>query len=47
MCVFKRREKGMKFLMENLYEDLNVMEKEVFKKTINQLLGKTFIVNHI
>lgn len=33
--------------MENLYEDLNVMEKEVFKKIINQLLGKTFIVNHI
>lgn len=33
--------------MENLYEDLNVMEKEVFKKVINQLLGRTFIVNHI
>ena len=33
--------------MENLYENLNVMEKEVFKKVINQLLGRTFIVNHI
>ena len=37
----------MKFIVENLYENLNVMEKEVFKKVINQLLGKTFIVNHI
>ena len=35
------------FMMENLYENLNVMEKEVFKKVINQLLGWTFIVNHI
>lgn len=34
-------------MIDNLYEQLNVMEREVFKKIINQLLGKTFIVNHI
>lgn len=34
-------------MIDNLYEALNVMEKEIFKKIINQLLGKTFIVNHI
>lgn len=34
-------------MLDNLYEQLNVMEREVFKKIINQLLGKTFIVNHI
>lgn len=34
-------------MIDKLYDELNVMEKEVFKKIINQLLGKTFIVNHI
>lgn len=34
-------------MVDKLYDELNVMEKEVFKKIINQLLGKTFIVNHI
>lgn len=34
-------------MIDRLYDELNVMEKEVFKKIINQLLGKTFIVNHI
>ena len=34
-------------MIYRLYDELNVMEKEVFKKIINQLLGKTFIVNHV
>lgn len=34
-------------MIENLYEELNVMEKEMFRKVVNKLLGKTFIVNHI
>lgn len=34
-------------MIDKLYDELNVMEKETFKKIINQLLGKTFIVNHI
>lgn len=34
-------------MIENVYEELNVMEKEMFRKVINQLFGKTFIVNHI
>ena len=34
-------------MVDKLYDELNVMEKEVFKKIINQLLGKAFIVNHI
>lgn len=34
-------------MIDSLYEELNVMEKEVFKRIVNQLLGKTFIVNHI
>lgn len=33
--------------MENLYNELNVIEQENFKRIINQLMGKTFIVNHI
>ena len=34
-------------MIENLYEELNTMEKEMFRKVVNQLLGKTFVVNHI
>lgn len=33
--------------MDSLYEELNIIEKETFKRIVNQLMGKTFIVNHI
>lgn len=33
--------------MEQLYNELNVIEQENFKRIVNQLMGKTFIVNHI
>ncbi len=33
--------------MERLYEDLNIVERDNFKRILNQLMGKTFIVNHI
>lgn len=33
--------------MENLYEELNIVERDGFKRIVNQLMGKTFIVNHI
>lgn len=34
-------------MIDSLYDELSTEEKELFKKIINQLLGKTFIVNHI
>lgn len=33
-------------MVDAQYEQLNVMERENFKKIVNQLLGKTFIVNN-
>lgn len=33
--------------MDSLYEELNMVERDVFKRIVNQLLAKTFIVNHI
>lgn len=33
--------------MEQLYEDLNIVERDNFKRIVNQLMGRTFIVNHI
>lgn len=33
--------------MENLYNELNHAEQEEFKRMVNQLFGKTFIVHHI
>lgn len=34
-------------MIDTLYEQLNLIERERFQKIINQLLGKTFIVNHV
>ena len=34
-------------MIDTLYEQLNLIERERFQKIINQLLGKTFIVNNI
>ena len=34
-------------MIDTLYEQLNLIEREKFQKIINQLLGKTFIVNNI
>lgn len=34
-------------MIENLYEELNITQREQFKRIVNQLLGKTFIVNNI
>ncbi len=33
--------------MDSLYEELNIIEQETFRRIVNQLMGKTFIVNHI
>lgn len=34
-------------MLEESYEQLNIMERETFKRIANQLLGKTFVVNNI
>lgn len=34
-------------MLEELYEELNMFEREHFQRIVNQLLGKTFIVNHV
>lgn len=33
--------------MDSLFEELNTVERDVFKRIVNHLMGKTFIVNHI
>lgn len=34
-------------MIDTLYEQLNLIERERFQKIVNQLLGKTFIVNNV